>query len=355
MPAISIDTFFACSLMVLLVLSAMATTSKLLYPQINNAIDEALSERYREISKYLLLNEGSPSNWGQNGQIIPENFGLAKADSENPYELDIDKVSRLNSENIYAISYAKIFTALKLSDVSFRMEIKPVFDVIINLTATFVKANDATYQFEISTKKSGIPIQTKLKCYVIAENYLEASPFHTSNGENNVNITIPNDVNGPAILVALAKAVCDSRIMSYGVYAFAHNSINPKPKSTFLKLSPLNYTLTTSFVYPEMNLSKAYALNINYYSLLEQISNGNQSLTYNLPNFVDPSPTIIVVTGCNSTNFFAEWTVYPHIPLKIGANFAGLDALSNVFTYNYIVSINSAIYECTIWLGGPKQ
>jgi len=38
MPAISVDTFFACSLMVLLVLSAMASTSKLLYPHINNTV-----------------------------------------------------------------------------------------------------------------------------------------------------------------------------------------------------------------------------------------------------------------------------------------------------------------------------
>ena len=55
MPAISVDTFFACSLMVLLVLSAMAGASKLLYPQINSAVDENIAERYREISKYLLL------------------------------------------------------------------------------------------------------------------------------------------------------------------------------------------------------------------------------------------------------------------------------------------------------------
>jgi hypothetical protein len=355
MPAISIDTFFACSLMVLLVLSAMATTSQLIYPQINKTIDEALAERYREISKYLLLNEGSPSNWGQNSQIIPENFGLAKAHSENPYELDVDKVSRLNSENLYAISYAKIFTALKLSDVSFRMEIKPIFDVAINLTATLTEVNSTTYQFEVLTKRSEALIQAELKCYVIAENYFETDGFYTSDGESNVNVTIPNYVDGPAVLVALARAVCDSGVVSFGVYNFAHNSTNPKPKSTFLKLSPLNYTLKASFIYPEMNLSEAYALNINYYSTLKQTSCDNQSATYSLPRFLDASPTIIIMTGLNSTNFFVEWTAYPQIPLQTGANFASLDALSNVFVYDYIVSINSALYECTIWLGGPKQ
>jgi hypothetical protein len=341
--------------MVLLVLSAMATTSKLLYPQINNTIDEALAERYREISKYLLLNEGSPSNWGQNSQIIPEDFGLAKTGSENPYELDVDKVTRLNSENLYAISYAKIFTALKLSDASFRIEIKPIFDVVINLTATFVGVNGTTYQFEIVTKKSGIPIQSELKCYVIAENYLKANDCYTSDGGSTVNVTIPDNINGPAVLVALAKAVCDSDIASYGVYAFAHNSANPKPEGTFLKLSPLNYTLKASFIHSEINLSKAYALSLNYYSILEHASDDNQSVTFSLPRFLDSSSTIIILTGWNSTDFFVEWTAYPQIPLQTGANFASSEALSNVAAYDYIITINSVLYKCTVWLGGPQQ
>jgi len=112
MPAISIDTFFACSLMVLLVLSAMAGTSKLLYPQLNNAGNENIAKRYREISRYILLSAGTPSNWGENSQSIPETFGLAEADSDNPYELDVDKVSRLNTENRFALSYAQMFTTL---------------------------------------------------------------------------------------------------------------------------------------------------------------------------------------------------------------------------------------------------
>jgi hypothetical protein len=354
-PAISVDTFFACSLMVLLVLSAMAATSKLLYPYINNTIDSSLAERYREVSKYLLLNDGTPSDWGQNCQTIPEAFGLAEADSDNPYVLDVDKVSRLNSENIYAVSYAQIFTALKMSDVSFRIEIKPIFDVTINLTATFQSTNETSYQFEILTQENGIPIQAELKCYAIAEDFLETNYAYASNGENRFNITIPDDVGGPALLVAFAKAAYDPRIVSFGVYAFAHGSTNPRPENTFLRLSPLNHTLTTSFVYSGINLSRVYALTINYYSILEQTASSNQSATYNIPNFLDPSPTIIVATGWNSTVFFTEWTAYPQIPLQIGANFAGTSGLSNVFAYTYIITMNSAFYECTVWLGGLKE
>ena len=355
MPAISVDTFFACSLMVLLVLSAMASTSKLLYPHINNTVNDSIAERCREISKYLLLSDGTPSNWGQNSQTIPETFGLAKAESDNPYELDIDKVSRLNSENLYAISYAQIFAALKMSDVSFCMEIRPIFEVAVNLTATYPSVNETIYQFEISTEKHGIPVQAELKCYVVAENYLETSYFHVSSGRTYFNITLSNDVMGPALFVVLAKAVCNAKIVSFGVCPFAHNSAEPKPKSTFLKLSPLNYTLNASSVYPGINLSKAYALTINYKSTLAQTSSSNQSITYSLPHFLDPSPTLIVVTGWNSTVFFIKWTAYPQLPLQIGVRFTGLTALSNVFANTYAVTINSAVYGCTVWLGGPRE
>jgi hypothetical protein len=355
MPAISVDTFFACSLMVLLVLSAMAGASKLLYPYLNNAGDENTGERYEEISKYLLLNDGKPSNWGQSGQTIPETFGLAKADPNNPYELDIDKVSRLNGENIYAVSYGQIFTALKMSDVSFRIQIEPIFEVTVNLTATFTETNETVYQFEISTEKHGIPVPAELKYYVIAENYFEANYAYAFNGEIRLNVTISDDVYGPALLAVFARSVCDNRVTSLDAYAFAHNSSEPKPEGQFLSLSPLNYTLNAFFVYPEINLSDAYALTFNYNSAMTQTSSTNTSATYSIPHFLDSSPTLIVVTGWNSTVFFTEWTSYPQIPVQTGADLTGSTALSNVFAYTYAVTINSVIYECTVWLWGPRE
>ncbi len=354
MPAISIDTFFACSLMVLLVLSAMAGASKLLYPYINDTVGENIAERYKEISKHLLLSAGKPSNWGQNSQEVPETFGLAKNGLEDPYELYVDKVSRLNSENMYALNYAQIFTSLKMSDVSFRIEIKPIFEVTINLTATFVGTNATTYQFEISTEKHGAIVETELKCYAIAENHFEAENAYTSVGKAYLNTTIPNNVNGPALLVVFARSVSNAKMMSLNAYAFAHNSAEPKPKGTFLRLSPVNYSLTASFVYPETVLSNAFALTFDYNSTLTQTANNSDSATYSIPHFLEASPTLLVVTGKNSTDFFAEWTAYPQIPVQIGANFAGSTTLSNVFAYTYVITINSALYECTVWLGGPK-
>jgi hypothetical protein len=354
-PAISIDTFFACSLMVILVLSAMAGVSKLLYPHLNNADDENSAERYEEISKYLLLNNGRPPDWGQDGQTMPEMFGLAEADSNNPYELDIDKVSRLNSENIYAISYGQIFTVLKMSDVSFRMQIEPVFEVATNLTGTFKETNETVYQFAVSTEKHGIPVPAELKYYVIAENHFEANYGCASNGGIRLNVTISDDVHGPALLIVFARSVCNSKITSFDAYTFAHNSTEPEPRGTFLSISPLNCTLNALWVYPEIALSDAYALTFDYSSTVTQTSSTNRSATYSIPHFLDSSPTLIVVTGLNSTVFFSEWTSYPQIPVQTGADLIGSTTLSNVFAYTYAITINSAIYECTVWLWGPRE
>ncbi len=355
MPAISIDTFFACSLMVLLVLSAMAATTKLLYPSINEALDAETAKRYREIAEYLLLNHGEPSDWGQNWKAVPKTFGLAEADAKDPYELDIDKVSRLNGENLYALSYAQIFTSLGIPDVSLRLEIKPIFDMSINLAEVFEGPDGITYEFEVLTERSGGVLPVKLKYYVIAENFLEASDVYSSYGEISFNVTIPKNASGPALLVVFAKSSSNTKIVSFNVYAFAHNSPEPEAKGNFLKLSPLNYSLTALLNSPETTLSTAYALTFNYSARLTQTSNANQSATFTIPKLLDSSPAVLVVTGWNSTKFFTEWTAYPQIPLQVGASLADSPSLSNVFAYTYLVTIGSSFYKCTVWLGGPRQ
>ncbi|MGB9713851.1 MAG: hypothetical protein ACPLZC_02590 [Candidatus Bathyarchaeales archaeon] len=354
MPATSVDTFFACSLMVLLVLSAMAGASKILYPQISNSVDEFAYERYMEISKHLLLNSGEPADWGQDSQVVPEKFGLAEADAE-AYTLDIDKVSRLNSENRFSLSYAQMFASLKISDVSFRIEIEPIFEVSINLTATFHAENDIIYQFGVSTEKHGVPVDAELKFYVVAENHFEANQAYTSNGMAAFNVTIPEDVGGPALLVVFAKAVYNARMVSFSAYAFEHNLGKPQPVGTFLRLSPLNHTLEAFFGYQETTLTEAYALTFNYSSTLAKIANDSQLAMYRIPCLQDSSPILLVVTGRNSTSFFAEWVSYPQVPLQTGANFENSTTISNIFTYSYIVTINNAFYQCKLWLGGPKR
>jgi len=94
MPASCIDTILACSIMIILVSSAMAITSMTLHPSLNELSHKNDIERYQQLAKYILLNPGIPSNWGSSPQVVPTNFGLASMNSSHPYQLDIDKVSR---------------------------------------------------------------------------------------------------------------------------------------------------------------------------------------------------------------------------------------------------------------------
>ncbi len=355
MPAASVDTFFACSLMVLLVLSAMASTSKLLYPYMNYAVGKNVVERYKQISRYLLLNAGTPSDWGKSNRATPTTFGIAKTGSDESYDLDVDKVTRLNGENVYAISYAQMFSALKMPDISFRIEIKPMFEVTINLTATYAGTNETIYQFEISTAKHGVPIPADLKCYSIAEEYLETANPLTSNGRVYVNTTIPSTVRGPALIIVLARSVYQRKAVSFNSYSFAHGSAKPEPNGTFLRLGLLNHTLTASFAQSNVTLLKTCAFTFDHNSTLSRTTSDNQSARYSIPHFADSSPIIIVSTGTNSTTFFTEQIAYPQIPLQTGADFATLKTHAKVSAYTYFVTIDSAIYECIVWIGGLKD
>lgn len=354
MPTASIDTFIACSLMVLLVLTAMANTSRLLYPHVEGNDVENIAERYKQIAQYILLNVGTPADWGKNASAVPETFGLAKNDADALFDLDVDKVSRLNSENAYALSYAQAFSALDMPEISFKLEIKPIFAVAVNLTATFSSSDETTYQFTVITEKNGVPVDAELNYYVIAKGYVDSGSTTIASGEAQLNITIPNSVEGPALLATFAKAVSNAKIVSFEAYPFAHHSLEPPPKGTFLKLSPLNQSLSVALLNQDVNLSEAYALTFSRYAILTQTSSGNQSATYAIQQFVDASPIILVVSGWNASTFFIDWAAYPQLPLEFGVNFQNTGALSNVFAYTYVAAVNSALYECTVWLGGPK-
>lgn len=352
MPAVSIDTFFACSLMVMLALSAMAASTTFLRPYVNNG-DNSIPRLYLETSKRLLLSEGKPLNWGEICDAVPQTFGLASADTKNPYELDEDKVSRLNSENDYAISYSDAFAALGTPDTSFKIEIKPLFDVEIHLDAAYDSGNDTVYQFEISTEKNGAPLSTQLQIFTIAESYIDTTSASAANGKTEHNTTIPDSVSGPALLAILARSSYNDKIASFNMWAFSHNSAEPNPKGTFLRLSPLNHSLIATFSTSEVNVTDAYALTLSHEIQLTQISNTSESITYEIPKTLDSGPTILVLTGRDSAGSFIEWTAYPQIPVEMGADFAGSQTLSNVFSFTYLIVIDSSIYQCAIWLGGP--
>jgi len=353
MPASSIDTILACSIMIVLASSAMAITSITLNPYLNELSHKNDVERYQQLAKYILLNPGTPPNWGSTPEVVPSSFGLALENSSHPYQLDVDKVSRLNGENAYSITYPQILEAFGVRDVALRIEVEPLFGLSVDLVSNSTEENETTYTFEITTKKSGLPISAQLSCYVISKDYVDNVLSSTSSsGNGSVSVTIPNSANGTALLISFAKI--ETQIVAFNVYSFSHKSSIPKPNGTFMRLNPLNYTLNVSFSYPNEEVLRAQVFTYNYTFEMTQIAEDNQTAEYSFPRLLGASPMIMVITGSNGSSIFAEWVSYPQLPIEMGADLSGLDAAAKIVSLTFIVNVNLALYEFTIKFVGPR-
>jgi hypothetical protein len=322
----------------------------MLAPSMDDALHQNDTERLRQLTEHLLLSMGTPSNWGSFGDTVPTNLGLADSTALTPYALDVDKVTRLNNVNIYSLFYPQLWQALGVSDVSFSIEIRTLFNVSITLLSTTAGVNETAYEFDIYTHKSGTPIPANLRCYIIVQDYVNSITSTTAiDGHASISEAIPNSIGGTAILIVFAKAQCNNQIVAFNAYTFAHNSSEPLPNRTFTQLSPLNHILNATFTYPLEEVHKALVLTFNYNFGLTEKSLSEQSVEYEIPKLLDPSPMVLVVTGFNGSSSFAEWTSYPQLPLTFGANFednAGTSAVS----FSHVVTINSALYEAvTRW------
>lgn len=355
MPASSIDTFLACSIMIVLVLSAMVSTSNNLRPSMNELPHRNDAERFQQLAQHLLLNTGAPANWGSRRDVVPESLGLADAASSLPYQLDIDKVSRLNSQNIYSLPYSQMWQSLGVSDVSFRIEIKTLFNLSTNLISKTIRVNETTYQFDVYSEKSGAPVLARLHGYVVVRDYVNSFASSTSsNGHSSISATIPNSVNGTAILLTFAKAESNPQILAFNAYTFSHNSSKLWPNRTFTRLNPLSYVLNVTFTNPNEEVLKTLVFTYNYnFSLIEK-SRHAQTAQYDIPRLLDVSPMLLVITGLNETSSFAEWVSYPEVPLEIGADFDQSDNEAKTVSLCHIVTINSALYEIVTKWGGSS-
>jgi len=108
MSTTTVDTLLSCFVMITLVLSAMIGISAFVNPFLH---------------------------WGSDADASLTSFGLAEQSVATPFELDIDKVTRLNEDNAYNVSFWDVFTAFGAQDKPFRIKIEPVFNVTLNLTS----------------------------------------------------------------------------------------------------------------------------------------------------------------------------------------------------------------------------
>jgi hypothetical protein len=283
--------------------------------------------------------------------IAPTSLGLAKADSSLPYELDIDKVSRLNDGNVYSLTYAELWEALGVKDVAFQIEIKPLFELSIRLVSNSTLGNETAYGFEVATKKSGMPITADLRGYLVVENFVDKVASSTSsNGVGSMSANVPNSVNGTALLLVFARSQMNSQMVSFTAYTFSHSAPSPPPNGTFTRLSPLNHVLNVSLAYSTTEILKAQVFSFGYNFSLTEKARETQTIEYFIPQLLDPSPMMIVLTGHNGSTSFAEWVSYPQLPLQTGVNFSESITGSKIVSLNHIITINSALYEAvTKW------
>ena len=343
MPTVSIDTFFACSLIVSVALLATASLAGTMQTRINSLQDLNKDDYLRTIAEHVVTSYGTPVDWGSSN-AVPTTFGLSDSDSSHLYELDIDKISRLNSQNSYSLSYFQVSNAARLNNIALGISLSQMLSITLMPSAKTTVGDETAYTFKISVSQASWPTSASLHCYVAARDFLSGvSNITSSAGIGYVSVQIPNSSTGPALLIVFARASFNDRITSYEAYSFAHLSQEPSPNHTFLGLSPLNYTLNLNPNFPDITIEQGYAFSYAYQSNLTSIT----TTTYAIPAFVDKSPTVLVISGINDTTSFVEWASYPDIPLDFGSNFENSE--ENVFVY--IVTVKETLYKLTLSFG----
>ncbi len=343
MPTSSFDTFFACTIIVAVALIGTAFLGSTMQTRIASTQDINKDSYLKAIADRIVTNPGSPTDWGTKS-ALPVDFGLASNSSFSPYELDIDKICRLNNLNNYSLSYPELSNASKLNNLALGIRVSQLITVKIQQSSNFTEGGVTSFSFTVSTSIDSKPTSADLHSYVAADTYLtEINSTIPDMGVGNVTIQIPTAKTYNALLIIFARSSVDERLTSYAIYNFAHSTQESTPSSTILALSPLDYTLSLNDSSPGLTVQDKHVFS---YSNQQTISSNTSSQTP-FPKLIDKSPIVLVVCGFNGTDQLQEWTAYPQVPLRIGANFEGSE--QNIFSY--IVSVNGVLFRLDLSLG----
>jgi hypothetical protein len=344
LPTSSFDTFFACTIIVAVALIGTAFLGSTMQTRIVSTQDINKDSYLKSIADHIITNTGSPVDWGTRS-TLPIDFGIASSLSHSTYELDIDKICRLNSLNNYSLSYLDISEAARLN-LALGIEVSQLMTVNIVQSSNSTVGNFTSFTLQISANINSKPISASLHCYFSADTQItEVNTFIPESGVIQVTAQIPTLETENALLIAFARASIDDRITSYAIYNFAYSLQESTPRSSYLALSPLNYTLSLNdnFLRVRNGFFFSYSFQQPFPSL--------ESSQVTIPKLLDNSPLVIVVKGINGTKDFQEWSAYPQIPLKIGANFDGSE--QNIF--GYIVTVQGVLYKLDLSLGDLPQ
>lgn len=344
MPAISIDTFFACTLLVSVALLATASFVGAMQSRIIE-VQEINEEAFiNTIANNLISSYGTPIDWASNKNLVPTTFGFSDTNSLIPYGLDIDLISRLNQKNLYSLSYIQVLKSAQLNDIALGISASQMFSVQISLFSNETFEDLTNYTFKIKTDQESVPISTNLQCYVTLNDIIfETTNTTSQTGIGYVTFQIPNSQKGTALLVVFGRTIFDDRLTCYETYSFAHLSDEPLPNNTFLKASPLNYELSYATEFTDLVIRSSYAFSYTQHFELTLISDS----AYSIPHLADKSPIVLVISGSKGNLSFIEWVSYPDIPLEFGSDFRGTE--ENVFSY--IVRIEEVLYRLNLKIG----
>ena len=297
------------------------------------------------IANHIVTNPGAPLNWGTSASS-PADFGLAASSSALPYELDIDKVSRLNSLNNFSLSYFDLENSSRLNNVALGISISQIMDINVLQTGNYTAGGTTFFTLAVSTDVDSQPVGTSLSFYVVADNYLGLGTGSTSNdGAGVLAVQAPTDAVADARVMVFARASFDDRLTSYSVFNLADSMEEQTPPNYPATLSPLNHVLSVTTNSTSLEIQHCYVFSFAH----------RQSLNYNavsmqcaIPEMVDKSPLMLVVDGTDNGTYFQEWVSYPMVPFTAGSNFSGSG--QNVFSYD--VTVNGVLYKLNISLGG---
>ena len=346
MPSTSIDTFFACTIIVTVALIATAFLCSTMQTSINGTQNINKDSYLQAIADDIITTPGAPVNWGTSSSV-PVDFGLAASASTTPYELDIDKITRLNNLNSYSLSYFDMENASKLNNIALGITVSQVMSINIEQTSnsTIDNGNYVSFTFTILTSIDSEPTSASLNCYVVANNYVSNVTDSTSGiGVGYITIQIPSAAIDGAMLIMFARASFEDRITSYEIYNFQNSTQEAAPRNDILTLTPLSYILSYTTNSTDLTIQNSYIFSYTYQQNLISL----QGIThYLIPTLIDQSPLVMVLCGFNNGTYFQEWTSYPQVPLKAGSSFE--DSEQNVFSY--IVTINGVLYKVDVSFG----
>lgn len=346
MPTSSIDTFFACSVILAAALISTVFVGSTLTIQINDSQNMNKQSYLKALADNIFAGPGTPANWGTTN-TTPNSFGLATSPSQSFVEADINKINRLGDSSL---PYSELATSTNLCNIAFGLKVLQILDITIQQQNNNTINNLTTFEFTISTAINSKPTSASLRAYTVANNFLSnVTKNIPESGTCNLNVGISEtDVNS-ALLVVFARAAIDDRITSFAVYNFNSSTQEFTPDVNNLIIDgPVNNELTWVSNASSLTIEKGEIFSYGY---AENVS-VTQGTTYcSLPNVVDPSPQIIILNGHFNRNYFQTWSANPRIPLEIGSNFNQSE--QNIFSYLTIIKGN--LYSIEISFGDPQH